>query len=245
MSVVNKLIKEMELRLGGGMVDVELDPEHYELAITKAVEKYRQRAENSVEESFLALPLIKEVSEYTLPNEVIEVRDIFRRTTGISSGSGNDIEPFQANYLNTYLLGSHSTGGLASFDFLQQHRETLGRLFGAELMFTWRPQSHKLIIQRKMKADDECILHVYNYRPLDELISDTYAGPWLKDYAYAHVRLMLAEARGKFTQIAGPQGGTTMNADQLRTDAQQEIDKLETELTLYNDGSVGLGFVIG
>jgi hypothetical protein len=36
-----------------------------------------------------------------------------------------------------------------------------------------------------------------------------------------------------------------MNADQLRTDAQQEIDKLETELTLYNDGSVGLGFVIG
>ena len=56
---------------------------------------------------------------------------------------------------------------------------------------------------------------------------------------------MLAEARGKFAQIAGPQGGTTMNADQLRTDAQQEIDKLEMELTLYNDGSSGLGFIIG
>ena len=53
------------------------------------------------------------------------------------------------------------------------------------------------------------------------------------------------EARGKFTQIAGPQGGTTMNADPLRADAQAEIDKLETELTLYNDGSTGLGFVIG
>jgi hypothetical protein len=36
-----------------------------------------------------------------------------------------------------------------------------------------------------------------------------------------------------------------MNADQLRADAQAEIDKLETELTLYNDGSTGLGFVIG
>jgi hypothetical protein len=56
---------------------------------------------------------------------------------------------------------------------------------------------------------------------------------------------MLAEARGKFTQIAGPQGGTTMNADQLRTDSLTEIDKLETELTLFNDGSTGLGFVIG
>ena len=36
-----------------------------------------------------------------------------------------------------------------------------------------------------------------------------------------------------------------MNADLNVTDAQAEIDKLETELTLYNDGSKGLGFVIG
>ena len=38
----NDLIKEMELRLGGQMVDVELDPEHYELAIDKSIAKYRQ-----------------------------------------------------------------------------------------------------------------------------------------------------------------------------------------------------------
>ena len=37
--------------LGGGMVDVELDPIHYETALTKSLTKYRQRSENSVEES--------------------------------------------------------------------------------------------------------------------------------------------------------------------------------------------------
>jgi len=47
MSAVSKLQKEIELRLGGGMVDVELDPEHYELAIKKSLQRYRQRAENS------------------------------------------------------------------------------------------------------------------------------------------------------------------------------------------------------
>jgi len=245
MSAVNDLIKEMELRLGGGMVDVELDPEHYELAIKKSLSKYRQRAENAVEESYISLSLLKDISEYTLPDNIIEVKDIYRRTTGVSSGTGNDIEPFQAAYINSYLLGSARAGGLASYDFLQQNRETMGRLFGAELMFTWRPQDHKLIIHRKIKADDECILAVFNYRPDQNILEDTYAGPWVKDYAFAHVRLMLAEARGKFSQIAGPQGGTTMNADQLRTDAQQEIDKLDTELTLYNDGSAGLGFTIG
>jgi hypothetical protein len=245
MSLKGKLTKEMELRLGGGMVDVELDPEHYELAIDKALQKYRQRAENAVEESFLYLPLLEEVSEYTLPKEVVEVKDIYRRTSGVSANSGNDFEPFQAAYMNTYLLGSQKSGNLATFDFMQQQRETMGRLFGAEITFTWRENDKKLILHRKIKANDTCFLHVFNYRPDDNLLDDTYAGPWIKDYAFAHARLMLAEARGKFSQIAGPQGGTTMNADQLRTDAQQDIDKLEQELTLYNDGSSGLGFIIG
>jgi hypothetical protein len=244
-SAFNKLQKEIELRMGGGMIDVELDPEHYELAINKSLQKYRQRAENSVEESLMILEMIEGQAEYTLPEEVMEVKDIYRRTTGVSSGTGNDIEPFQAAYLNTYLLGSTRNGGLSSFDFLQQNRETMGRLFGAELLFTWRPQDKKLILHRKIKADDNAVLHCYNHRPTESLLDDTYAGPWLKDYAFAHAKLILSEARGKFTQIAGPQGGTTMNADQLRADAQAEIDKLEMELTLYSDGSTGLGFVIG
>ena len=56
---------------------------------------------------------------------------------------------------------------------------------------------------------------------------------------------MLAEARGKFSQIAGPQGGTTLNAETLRTDAQAEIDRLEQELTLYSEGGTPATFVIG
>lgn len=245
MSAQSDLIKELELRLGGGMVDVELDPEHYELAINKALKKYRQRAENAVEESFIPLSLIEDINEYTLPAEIVEVRDIYRRTTGVSSGTGNDIEPFQANYLNTYLLGASRSGGLASFDFLQQNRETMGRLFGAELLFTWREQEHKLILHRKMKANDECILHVYNKRPLESLLEDTYAGTWLADYSLAQCKLMLAQARGKFAQLAGPQGGTTMNAGELQAQAESEIDKLETQLTIWEDGSSGLSFIVG
>jgi hypothetical protein len=56
---------------------------------------------------------------------------------------------------------------------------------------------------------------------------------------------MLAEARGKFNTIAGPQGGTTLNADVLRASAEADLDKLEQDLTLYAEGSTGLGFVIG
>lgn len=245
MAIRDTIIKELELRLGGQMVDVELDPEHYNLAINKALEKFRQRSENAVEESFVELPIVADQSLYTLPDQIIEVRDIYRRATGTITQGGNDIEPFGAQFLNTYLLTGGATGGLATFDFLAQHRETLGRLFGAETLFTWNHVTHKLLLHRKIKADDVVFLHVYNYRPEDELLSDMYAKPWLKDYAFAQCKFMLGEARSKFNTIAGPQGGTTLNGDALKAEAAAEIEKLDQDLTLYVDGSQGLGFVIG
>ena len=37
MALRDELIKEIELRLGGQMVDVELDPEHYDVALKKSL----------------------------------------------------------------------------------------------------------------------------------------------------------------------------------------------------------------
>ena len=57
--------------------------------------------------------------------------------------------------------------------------------------------------------------------------------------------MMLAEARGKFSSIAGPQGGTTLNAEVLRADATQSFQSLEEDLKTYVDGGEGLGIIIG
>ena len=45
--------------LGGGMIDVELDPIHYETALDKALTKFRQRSDNSVEESYFFMSYTK------------------------------------------------------------------------------------------------------------------------------------------------------------------------------------------
>ena len=76
--------------LGGGMVDVELDPIHYETALTKALTKYRQRSENSVEESYVTIKLEEDQNVYTLPHEIIEVRKIYRRSIGSRLGGSAD-----------------------------------------------------------------------------------------------------------------------------------------------------------
>ena len=105
--------------LGGGMVDVELDPEHYETALEHALGRYRQLNSNSVEESYFFMEIIPDTNKYTLPKDIIEVDKVFRTGVGQTSGStGATLEPFQLAQTNTYLLSStNNLGGLATFDF--------------------------------------------------------------------------------------------------------------------------------
>ena len=56
---------------------------------------------------------------------------------------------------------------------------------------------------------------------------------------------MIGEARSKFATLPGAQGGVSLNGDALKAEAAVEIEKLETELKLYIDGSAPLGVMIG
>lgn len=235
--------------LGGGMVDVELDPVHYETALTKALTRYRQRSDYSVEESYMFMPLVKDQNEYFLPKEVIEVRQIFRRTIGSRTGNGGGgtlFEPFNMAYTNTYLLSSSNMGGLATYDMFSQYQELVGRMFGSFIEFKWNTTSKKLTILQRPRADEEeVMLYCYNYRPDSELMSDYMTTQWIKDYSLAACKYMLGEARSKFATMAGPQGGTSLNGDTLKAEAQAEMEKLETEVSQQVAGGTGYSWVIG
>jgi hypothetical protein len=76
-------------------------------------------------------------------------------------------------------------------------------------------------------------------------MNDYLAKQWIKDYTLAKCKYMLGEARSKFATIAGPQGGSTLNGDALKQEAQAELDKLEEDLKLQVAGGMGYGFTIG
>ena len=108
----NNVFKYVKLMLGDQMIEVELDPEHYEAALDRALNRYRQKSPNSVEESYLFLELIQDQNEYRLPDEVIAVRQVFRRAIGSRSGigaGGTLFEPFNLAYTNTSVSYTHLT----------------------------------------------------------------------------------------------------------------------------------------
>jgi len=234
--------------LGGGMIDVELDPVHYETALTKALTKFRQRSDNGVEESYMFLPTVKDQNEYTLPTEVMEVRKLFRRSIGSRTGGGDGgtlFEPFNMAYTNTYLLSSSNMGGLATYDMFSQYQELVGRMFGSFIEFKWNTTSKKLTLLQRPRAEEEILIYAYNHRPDSELLSDYLANQWIKDYTLASCKYMLGEARSKFATIAGPQGGSALNGDALKAEAAAEMEKLEMDVINQVAGGVGYGFTIG
>lgn len=250
-TVLNQFMDDVSTRLGVGIIDIELDPKHLDLAFRRSIMRYRQKSDNSMEESFMFLDLQPEQSTYTLPSEVQEIHYIYRRTIGGSSG-GAAIDPFSLAFTNNiYMiqnpgaLGTTGSGFIATYDLAMGFQSVVGRMFGRELLFVWNASTKKLTIERHFTYTEQVLMHVYNAKPIEVLLKDPYAQLWLQDYTVAQSKLIMAEARGKYQQLAGPQGGITMNADKISTEAKDEIERLDKELENYNDQHAGAPFIIG
>jgi hypothetical protein len=241
------LIEYTQLQLGSQIIDIELDPEHYEAAYQRTIGVYRQRAQNAYEESYSFMELATNVNIYTLPQEVISVRQIFRRTFGDSTGPfASNFDPFSQASMNVYLMNFNVAGGLATYDFYSQYVELAGRMFGAYMNYTFNPVTKKLQLMRDPKGTGEnVLLWTYNLKPEINLLSDFQIQQWIRDYMVASCRMIIGEAREKFGTIAGPQGGGTLNGTQMKGEAQLAMDKLLEDLKNYVDGSQPLSWVIG
>ena len=241
------LFRNLNLRLGGGIVDVELDPEHYEAAYQYAVKIYRQRAQNSTQESYTLLKIERNVDVYTLPSEFINVRQLFRRTVGLETGpAASSFDPFSSAILNTYLLNYNQAGGLATYDFYAQYIELAARMFGGYVIFTFNPVTKELRIVRDPKGSGEQVLIWADIqKPEQVLLQDPGAGIWIGDWTLSQLKLMLGEAREKFASIAGPGGGTTLNGATLKAEGKAMLDQLLEDLKRFVDYSQPLSFVIG
>jgi hypothetical protein len=241
------LIDYVQLQLGSQIVDIELDDEHYEAAYQKTIGTYRQRAQNAYEESYTFMELVKDVNIYTLPQEVITVRQIFRRTFGDSTGPfASNFDPFSQASINVYLMNFNVAGGLATYDFYAGYVELAARMFGGYMNYTWNPVTKKLQLIRDPKGTGEnVLLWTYNLKPEVNLLQDFQISQWIRDYMVANCKYIIGEAREKFGTIAGPQGGGTLNGTAMKGEAQAQMDAQIEQLKNYIDGSQPITFVIG
>lgn len=242
-----EIIDDVKTLLGGNLVDVELDPTDYQTALRIALDRYRQRSSNAVEEAYAFLELQVEQTEYYLPDEIVDVRQVFRRGLG-GTTTGTYIDPFSLAYTNLYLLqagaGGGYSAGLLTFELFYQYQEQAGRMFGRDLLYFWNTVSKKLTITRRILGTETVLLWVTKIKPDDMILQDPFARPWVRSYTLAVAKQILGEAYTKYSQIIGPTGGASLKSD-LKADAKEEMEKLETELLNYVDNGIPMGIVLG
>jgi hypothetical protein len=239
--------ENIRLRLGGDIIDLEIDPQHYEAAYNYTIKTYRQRAQNATQESYTLMTVIKNVDTYTLPSDFINVRCLYRRTVGLETGpSSSSFDPFSSAILNTYLLNYNYTGGMATYDFYAGYVELAARMFGGYLTYTFDPVTKVLRITRDFKGTGERILVWADIqRPEAVLLQDPGAGVWIGDFMLAVLKGIIGEAREKFSTVVGPGGGTTLNGTAMKTESKAEMERLILELKNYVDYSQPLTWIQG
>lgn len=247
---IQKLRQEVydyvELRLGKGMVDVELDPEHMQNSLKRAIEVFRTRSSGAVEESFAFLALQKDVQIYTLPIETECVVKIWRRSMGDLGNGGSQFDPFSQGMLNLYILNGARTGGLLSYELWSQYSFQVGRMMGAEIDFTFNSVTKKLsLIRRPLGNGESVLLQVYIKKPEYQLLADYKSLTFIKEYTLALSKITLGEAREKYGSIIGPSGGVTLNGSSLKNEGQSMIDKLHEDIQNYKFGETPLGILLG
>ena len=83
--------------------------------------------------------------------------------------------------------------------------------------------------------EDNEFLIIECYRKVDPTdFTDIYNDMWLKKYATAKVKYQWGENLSKFQGIALP-GGVTLDGQQIKQEAQEEIQRLEEESRLNHD----------
>lgn len=246
-----KLMNQILTLMGNNLIDIQHDTMDLSTSIDIALDRYRQRSSNSMQQAVFFLRLTPETQYYYLPEDIVEIVAIHRR--GLSIGPGGNpgetpaqqYDPFTLAATNYYLLQPTGQGDLLTYELYSGWLETAGKLFGATYDFFWDPRQHKLAVLRRNLNPEEVLLKAYMRVPEDNIIEDTYAGPWVRSYALATFKMLIGQAYEKFSSIPGPGGGTTLNGAALKAEGQAEIEKLDLEIKTWATGDTPLSFTIG
>ena len=242
-----KLIKQLRLMLGDQMIDVELDIEHYDLAVDLTLDRFRQRSDSSMQEKDIFIDLIHDQNTYKLPENIQTVWRVHRRGIGTTiGGSGMNFDPLEASFANYYMMQGSHNGGLATWEVFGEYKETMGRLFASEINFNWNQDNKELTILTSVHGSETVMITAYAMKSENDIITNVYSAPWIRDYALAQCKFMLGQARSLYQSgFAGPQGAITLNGDQLKQEALQEMERLETEIQNMVTSDMGRPFIIG
>lgn len=224
-------------RLGEPVVDVNVDDDQLEDRIDDALKFYQDYHYDGTERIFLKHQVTAEdkTNGYiTIPEAVIGVIHVF--DIGDSLNSSNLFNIRYQIHLND--LYDFTSTTYVPYVTAMRHVEQLEEIFVGKKPIRFNRHQNRLHIDMDWDSDvlvDEYII-VEAYRILDpNTFTDVYGDRWLREYTTQLFKRQWGENIKKFEGMQLP-GGLTFNGQQIYNEAIEEIQRLESEVTVNYGG---------
>ena len=135
------------------------------------------------------------------------------------------VAPLVTNLLGVTPITNFQGDGIAQF---LNWKKTFRRVVSCDLLWQWDEDNQKLYISNSAYAM-KCCVYVFRPRPFEKI--SLVHRDFIRRFALAQCRSILAESRRKFGDLPGP-GGTTikLNGEKLADEATAELKTLNEEL---------------
>jgi hypothetical protein len=109
--------------------------------------------------------------------------------------------------------------------------EELETLFATKITYSWYEYNRELKVQQIIPGNERVLVDATFERTEQDLMTDRQTNLWLQRWAVAEAKQILSQIRGKFQTLPGPSGSTTLNSQELITQAETEKQELRLMLT--------------
>lgn len=244
-------------KLGAPVLDINVDDEQFDDRLDEALQyfqeyhydgsircylKHQITADNlatmKTDESFVenvagthdyANQVVKQQKNYiVLPEFVLGVNKIF------PFNDKHNLNMFDLRYqMRLNDLYDLTATNILYYEQVQQHISMMDSILVGQMPVRYKQHMNRLYIDGDMDsfiAGEYLIIECF--RKIDPTdMTDIYDDMWLKRYSTALVKYQWAENLSKFQGVALP-GGVTMDSTEMKSQAQEEITRLEEESRL-------------
>jgi hypothetical protein len=224
-------------KLGGGIEDVELTTEQMNDVIDDTNRWYSFRAGQKV---IVRLQGVQGKVWYELPEFVIEVLTVRTTSNSFSADAlGSDDFSYAYGFMfGSWYAGGNNTGGTnysqspyPYSDLVQrlQFLETIGRIWGGDPEWDWRPGSRELHIAPGSTLEGDIVVDCFT-RDIQPQHLDPEGEDFYLRWAVAEAMETLGEIRRKYDSYPTVGGDRGMNGEALLADSRDRKEKLELQV---------------
>jgi hypothetical protein len=213
-------------KLGSGIIDIELTPEHLQDMIDDTKRWFSFRLG---QKRYIQLPLVTTTNVYTLDPDVIEVLQVILPTAHFPAVDTDDF-----SYTYSLLFGQWRSPGASPLpysDLIQrlQYMKTSSKIFSADREFAYNTDTHELEIMPRPSIVGNALVLVWS-RNIDTRDFGPEDENLFLRYSLAEAKKTLGEIRSKYDAMATVGGDRTLNGEKLIEQCDKDKEQIEKDI---------------